>query len=931
MKAISTCNLVYVASFLLFIGFSQKMQAGQIFGTVLDEYRDPLVGATIEVKGFPKAAIAGLDGSFQIQQIPSGSYEIEVRYIGYVAQKQTVSLGETAVELHFVLEQDFNQLNEVVVIGESTRGSESQARFLERNALNTLNVVSARSMELSPDVTVAQVIQRVSGLSVERNSSGDAQHAIIRGMNKRYNYTLVNGVKIPSPDDRNRYVPLDIFPAQMLERLEVSKSLTAAMEGDAIGGAMNMVMRRAPDKFEVNADLQLGYSQINLERGFWEYDRSAVNRQSPEQRFGADYEAGIGDFSTANLVTKNVTPLPDFLSSVTIGNRYLGGKLGVMLGGSVQNTYRGVNSDWYDVSLGRTGSQRVALDDFQEREASTFQNRMAAHARLDYRFNARHNIGLYAGRYHLNNFLTREITETTVDGRNFDPESGNVLFKNQVRTRSTYQVISTASLQGEHELGGRLSADWSAVLSLAENERPDNASFTIIRELRAFEDIPGLVDRRNSRRWEAHSDLDFSLYLNFNYQPRIINDKTEIRFGGMFRDRDRGSSFNRYTFDPIPLTQQMGIDWNRLDEVSFRVNNPRGNTSDPLNFDSYEQIGAAYLMALAQLSKLEISLGARGEQTVQGYFSRVPLEGFLSRSEQLYFDLLPSMGLKYNLSERSAMRGSYFRAINRPGFFEIVDYVLLEDEDFNQAGNPELRRAIADNFDLRFELFPRANEQLLIGAFYKNIADPIEIVFGRTQSLTLGTRVLRPENLGNAQNFGFEFDYTKYFNRFGIRANYTYTNSRITTDKASIVREDPEDDSSELITINAQQTRPLQGQADHIANLSLLYKDLKRGTDAQLSAVYVGERLEFVSPFLNNDHWSRPITILDLSVEQRVGKYLVLFVKINNLLDTPYELFIKNGRNRPDETFQYQTRDDETFIRRDRYFQTYRLGARFKL
>ncbi|TVQ51239.1 MAG: TonB-dependent receptor, partial [Saprospirales bacterium] len=221
--------------------------------------------------------------------------------------------------------------------------------------------------------------------------------------------------------------------------------------------------------------------------------------------------------------------------------------------------------------------------------------------------------------------------------------------------------------------------------------------------------------------------------------------------------------------------------------------------------------------------------------------------------------------------------------------------------------------------------------QILVGLFYKNINDPIETVFGRTQSLTLGTRVLRPENLGNAKNFGIEFDFIKYFNRFGIRANYTYTNSRITTDKASIIRENPDDETSELITINVEQTRPLQGQADHIANLSLLYKDIERGTDLQLSVVYIGERMEFVSPFLNNDHWSRPITVLDLSAEQKIGQRFTLFVKVNNLLNSPYELYIKNGRNRADEEFKYQTKDDETFIRRDNYYQSYRLGVRYKL
>ncbi len=915
----------------LFLTLHFSVSAGVIEGTVKDESGEPLVAATVVVNETMQSTYTDIDGNFSIRNVPKGGCTITVSYLGFTTLEEYIVITDEDMTLHFELKEDMTYLSEVVVSGRYQSGSEVQARTMERDALHTMNIVSAQAIELSPDITVAQIIQRVSGLSVERNENGDGQHAIIRGMNKRYNYTLVNGIKIPSPDDKNRYVPLDIFPAQMLERLEVSKSLLADMEGDAIGGVMNMVMKSAPDYFMVDADLQVGYNQINSERGFWTYDRSVVNRQSPEQQFGGDYSADISDFSTGNIVTENIVPMPDILGSITVGDRFFGGRLGVMLGASIQTSYRGTDSDWYDVTLGRTGSQLVALDDFQERQSSTYQQRLAGHARLDYKINRNHNLGLYLGRYDLNDFHVREITETTVDGRNFDPENGNLLYKTQTRTRSTYQSINNATLQGDHRFGSRLQSDWSVAYSLATNERPDNAVFTVIREQRDFEEIPGLLDRRNSRRWENHSDRDFSVYLNFKYNPNIINDRSVISFGGLFRDRDRGSYFNRYTFDPIPLTQEQGVDWNKLDEITMRVNNPRGNTSDPLNFDSYEQIGAGYVKAKFEVNKTEFVAGVRSETTVQGYFSRVPLEGFLPHTEQLYTDILPSAVVKHKFNKQTAVRASYFKAINRPGFFEIVDFVLLEDEDFNLAGNPDLTRAIADNIDLRFEYFPKPSEQIMVGLFYKHIVDPIETVFGRTQSLTLGTRVLRPENLGEATNFGAEFDVIKYFGKIGFRANYTYTNSTITTDKASIVRENPNDPSSDLITINVEQRRPLQGQADHIANFSLMYKDVKRGTDAQISLVYVGERLEFVSPFVNNDHWSRPITIIDLSIEQRINNNFIAFIKINNLINSPYELYIRNGRNRPDQEFAYQDRTDQTFIRRDLYWQSYRVGMRFKM
>ena len=146
---------------------------------------------------------------------------------GYKKCEVTVDSKDT--EVIIPLKSDDVVLEGVTVVA-SNPGRTERARGIERAAMNVVNVMSAKAIELSPDITVANVIQRMSGVTVERNSSGEGQYAILRGMDKRYNYTLVNGVKIPSPDNKNRFVPLDIFPSEMLDRLEVTKSLTANME-----------------------------------------------------------------------------------------------------------------------------------------------------------------------------------------------------------------------------------------------------------------------------------------------------------------------------------------------------------------------------------------------------------------------------------------------------------------------------------------------------------------------------------------------------------------------------------------------------------------------------------------------------------------------------------------------------------------------------
>src|SRR6187549_1734205 len=229
----------YIVFLILLLSSTLSLMAATIKGKLLDERKDPMIGAHVLIKGLDRYSIVGLDGSYVLTGIPIGNHILSVSFVGYLSQEKSVTITskDEIVVLEFNLEQDQKILNEVVVFGKAESGSELEARRSEKSASQVLNIVSSKTIDISPDITVANVVQRISGVSLVRNSNGDPQYAIVRGMDKRYNYTLVNGIKIPSPDNQNRYIPLDIFPAQLLERLEVSKSLTPNMEGDAIGGA----------------------------------------------------------------------------------------------------------------------------------------------------------------------------------------------------------------------------------------------------------------------------------------------------------------------------------------------------------------------------------------------------------------------------------------------------------------------------------------------------------------------------------------------------------------------------------------------------------------------------------------------------------------------------------------------------------------------
>jgi outer membrane receptor protein involved in Fe transport len=921
---------LYAVAMLLFICIP-FLNAATIKGQLLDEHKEPMIGANIVLSQSDKYAIVGLDGSFQINNIPIGTYTLTASYIGYATLEKSIEItkADQVLEIDLNLQPDVTVLNAVMVVANAEKGSDIEARKSEKNALGVVNIVSARTIELSPDITVANVVQRVSGVSILRNSNGDPQYAIVRGMDRRYNYTLVNGLKIPSPDNANRYIPLDIFPASFLEKLEVSKSLTPNMEGDAIGGVVNMVMKNAPNKLTIKGDLQVGYNQINLNRKFLKFDHAAVDFKTPFEKYGPLYQARFSDFSKQNLVTEAVRPLPDILSSFSIGNRFLKNKLGVLIAGGYQNSYRGNNSVWFLTTTDYFGSNRPSLDELHERTYSTQQTRYAGHLRLDYQLNEANSLKLYVGDYRLNSFQTRDDYVSQLDARFYSAEKGNAILSLITRTRITAQHIFTSSLQGDHRLTPDFKINWSAVASKARNDEPDIAQFERNTGIVNFVMQPVTLERRMPRTWQHNTDDDYTGYLNFIYNPGFLGREGELSVGGMYRNKQRTNFYTSYSFDPSPTTQTLGRDWNTFSDVKQVILNPLGSTADPQNYNAHEYLIDYYAQAkFLLLSKIQILGGVRVENTDQGYKLIYPTDPSIKTAlSQKYTDVLPSINIKFMPNEHNNLRASYYKAIARPGYFEIVPYYNgFQSDGYPEVGNPDLKRVRAHNFDLRWEYFPNNFDQILIGVFYKKIYDPIEYatVLGPTNQ----PRV-QPGNYGTANNWGVEFDYTKYFNKFGVKINYTYTDSRITTTKALRQRENPNDPTSSVIVLTPKQTRPLQGQAKHLGNLSLLYKDQKLGTNMQLAMVYTGERIENVSPFFENDSWVKPFVQMDFSVEQKLNKHWELTLKGQNLLNSPYEVIIKKPHLLPEKEYKLQDSSSSTLIRRDQYFQSYRIGVRF--
>ncbi|MFD0766800.1 TonB-dependent receptor domain-containing protein [Mucilaginibacter lutimaris] len=915
--------------------------AAKIKGHVYDKHSgEALVGATVVLEGTGKATSTGLDGSFEIKGVATGAATLRVSYITYKTVTTQITVQEKDNDhVKIYMESAAKDLGEVTIRATASGSNERDARRIEQNATQVMNIVSGRAIEVSPDLTVANVMQRVSGVSIERNSNGDGQYAILRGMDKRYNYTLVNGVKIPSPDNRYRYVPLDLFPSDLLDRLEVYKTLTPNLEGDAIGGAVNMVMKNAPDHFQINANIATGYSQLFFDRDFTSYHASGINHKSPYDINGSKYKATQADFSKGTFDYTSKKPAPNMIGSMSIGQRFFNSKLGVVLAGSYQNTYRGSNSTFYN-------SEVVGTDDYAKvtsksyREYSEQQKRLGLHGKLDYVFDSNNKISLYNVYVDLKNQQLRDQVNTTYNGVYSGSNGNNAELVYSTRSRLTEQQIYNSTLHGDHKLfDGKFKIQWSGVYSSAKNDVPDNATVNL-NALKTGDQITklSLVNTNPiERRWERNTDEDKAGYLDLTYTVKAANDnKIDFMAGGLYRDKQRSSYLNKYNLYakqvPVPgsATGEMrsplyGVDFANYTDLNLEVSNPQGGVNNPLTYDAFEKTSAGYGMFKFTSNKFEVIAGARVEHTNQGYNLLFTQGETRPVGSQVYTDVLPSANLKYHLTDKAQLHASYYKALNRPGFYEIVPSKIV-NEEYEERGNPDLKRAHADNYDLRYELFPGASEQLLVGAFYKRIKDPIEFTF-QSDATRPQDIFYTPGNFGTANNYGAEIDYIKFFNKFGIKANYTYTHSRITTPKKSRRINETTGNPEPFLV---DQTRPLYGQSAHVGNLSLLYKDTKHGWDVQLAGAYTGERINTVSQFLNNDLWQKAFVQVDASAEKRFKNNISVFVKAGNIVNTPTKLYIKGTNAANNDIKENLVSNGQTLIRNDKYGQSYLIGVRYK-
>src|ERR1700694_826630 len=329
---------------------------GTIAGTAKDEVNSALVTAPIEVQPLGRKAVSDDQGQFRITDVPAGEYTITASYVGFAPFSTTVKVeaGQTA-NVNAVLKVATVN-DQVMVTAERVQG-EAEAINIERMSENIVQVLPANVITSLPNTNVADAVGRLPSVTLERDE-GEGKYVQIRGTEPRLSNVTINGGNVPSPEGNVRNIKLDVLPADLVDRIEVNKTLSANQDGDAIGGSVNLVTKTPENKAAYSFGGQGGYTPIQGGRPLTAFNGTAG------KRFGANK------------------------------------KLGILFGGTYDYNARGIDDLEPTQAIGNFNGQNVALVSSQDlRSYSYYRTRYGFAGGIDYNLTEGSNIyvkGLYS-------------------------------------------------------------------------------------------------------------------------------------------------------------------------------------------------------------------------------------------------------------------------------------------------------------------------------------------------------------------------------------------------------------------------------------------------------------------------------------------------------------------------------------------------------
>lgn len=865
-------SLLLTVVFALLTSFLSA-QSGTISGKIIDKGNaEGLIGAAVMIEKTTQGVVTDVEGNFTLTVAP-GDYNLVVSFISYETAKVSVNVKANQVaSVSLALEESKATLGEVIITTTAIR-STSTAMMLERKkAVGVSDGISADLIKKTPDRTTSDVLKRITGASIQ-----EGKFAIIRGMNDRYNTGYLDGALLPSTESDRKAFAFDVVPANLLDNLTIYKAGTADVSGDFGGGIVKINTKAIPETFTQN--ITIGGQMHSLTTGkefmqFKRYGSEAANILSSERNIPEFAENALkltSTFATASdrerlgklsqgfnndWTNENVNAAPNARFAYSLGfpiklkdNK----KIGVILALTYSNTRR--FSEGQVNSFDGSGQVSAFNDKSSLQNTSTggiFNvNYVGAKTQINFRNLLNANTD--------NNVVSR--TGLANIGDQVDVQSKtNIINYNRLYN----SIVSLKQVFGDNDLTLNASVNYSNVL----REIPDYriVSYTKTPDFPQFK--LNLGDFFNNSTGRFASKLNENLMganLELNKQFDLGTVRTDVKLGYYHQSRDRDFSSRSFVYGGAPAEPTL----NPADDLGQKNIAPNRlyiveKTSDDLAYYQGKSTLNAYFLSVDQKyrEKLRVVYGLRYEDInikVNNQKQNVKV------SEINAPVLLPSVNATYSLSEKTNLRASYFKSVNRPEFREFAPFAFyVFDKNAEIKGNKDLQIANINNFDVRYEFFPSGGQLLSIGGFYKTIANPVELAIDIAQPFTTFTF----GNEKSATIYGVEIEVKKTLDFIGAAqawkdlsffSNVSLMTSQLQLKEGSLAKVD----------------RPLQGQSPYIINAGLSYENPENGWSASAVVNRVGRRLAYVGvePKFGDtrqDIYEAPRTVLDLQVGKMV-------------------------------------------------------------
>ena len=886
------------AGFLLLLPLALAAQVatvpgtGRLIGKILEgEHGASIGGATVFLVGTSIRGTTTVDGRFTLRNVPAGTVSLRALMIGFAPKTVTgvVVKAGGITEQNLVLNAQTVQLQEITVAARAETGTVNAAIDEQRTSVGIVNGISAEQMAKSPDGDASASMQRLSGATVE-----DGHTLNMRGLGDRYTTASLDGARIPSPEPERRTVPFDLFPSAQIEAITTQKTFTPDQPGDFSGGAVNIKMKDFTGQrnltFSVSSGLNASVTGKALDfapttaRDWLAFGSSA--RAVPSLVSSTNFRQALTGAQTNALINS----FRNTWSAHEANGRPNSG-FGLSLGGSLPGPKNGIG---YLIAGNYSYAQETRTDETRAQaqaasvaggDVTPVDQYRGSTARASAQWGGIANLGMAFGassKLSLHNMYNRTMDN---EGRYETGLSDKLGYPLQIeRLRYVERSIYSSQLSLHQELGTLGLVDATVTYSGVARKEPDRSE--IVYETSTgqpawlgFSNEAAVRTFGNLTEHATQGDLNWQINLGASASPSVL------RLGGLYRTTDRNADNRAYSITLLaPLS---GSDQYLAPEQLFDgrftadPDTPRfaiSPTSAGGSYSASDRLAAGFAMLTKQVAaSVELTGGVRVEHSDIAVASlSATLEPTLTTPH--YTDLLPSLAATVRLNNRVNLRLSASQTLSRPEYRELspITYREVLGQD-NIRGNASLKRALIQNYDVRYEFYPTPAEVLSVAAFVKEFSNPVERIYQGTSDQHLVTFV----NARGAHNYGVELEGRKRMgflaptlNTLTASANLTLMKSRISIDPAS----------GSLTNDN----RKMVGQAPYVLNAGLTWSHPTSEASATLLFNRVGERISDAGEIPLPDVVEASRSVVDASVLLPLFNTLRARVDGKNLLDAPY-------------------------------------------